>query len=127
MIYRTDPYGRFTFVNPVATRILGFDEGQLLSMKYFELMRPDWVPRAMGFYEKAAKTRESTYLEFPVRKKAAVEIWSASKRGQSSGRADRRLPGQGREIPIASMRRPEREPSALCLRHLDTAPRLSWC
>jgi PAS domain S-box-containing protein len=75
MIYRTDPYGRFTFVNPVATRILGFDEGELLSMKYFELMRPDWVPRAMGFYEKAAKTRESTYLEFPVRKKNGHEIW----------------------------------------------------
>jgi len=75
MIYRTDPFGRFTFVNPVATRILGFDEGELLSMKYFELMRPDWVPRAMGFYEKSAKTRESTYLEFPVRKKDGVEIW----------------------------------------------------
>jgi PAS domain S-box-containing protein len=44
-------------------------------MKYFELMRPDWVPRAMTFYEKAAKTRESTYLEFPVRKKGGQEIW----------------------------------------------------
>jgi PAS domain S-box-containing protein len=75
MIYRTDPFGRFTFVNPVATRILGFDEGELLSMKYFELLRPDWVPRAMSFYEKAAKTRESTYLEFPVRKKDGQEIW----------------------------------------------------
>ncbi len=75
MIYRTDPFGRFTFVNPVATRILGFDEGELLSMKYFELMRPDWVPRAMGFYEKSAKTREGTYLEFPVRKKDGHEIW----------------------------------------------------
>jgi PAS domain S-box-containing protein len=75
MIYRTDPFGRFTFVNPVATRILGFDEGELLSMKYFELMRPDWVPRAMGFYEKATKTRESTYLEFPVRRKDGQEIW----------------------------------------------------
>jgi len=75
MIYRTDPFGRFTFVNPVATRILGYDEGELLSMKYFELMRPDWVPRAMGFYEKAARTRESTYLEFPVRRKGGEEIW----------------------------------------------------
>jgi PAS domain S-box-containing protein len=75
MIYRTDPFGRFTFVNPVATRILGFGEGELLSMKYFELMRPDWVPRAMDFYEKAAKTRESTYLEFPVRRKDGEEIW----------------------------------------------------
>jgi PAS domain S-box-containing protein len=75
MIYRTDPFGRFTFVNPVATRILGFDEGELLSMKYFELMRPDWVPRALGFYEKSSKTREGTYLEFPVRKKDGQEIW----------------------------------------------------
>ena len=75
MIYRTDPHGRFTFVNPVATRILGFDEGELLSMKYFELIRPDWVPRAMGFYEKAVKAQESTYLEFPVRKKDGGEIW----------------------------------------------------
>jgi PAS domain S-box-containing protein len=75
MIYRTDPFGRFTFVNPVATRILGYDEGELLSMKYFELMRPDWVPRAMTFYEKSAKTREATYLEFPVRKKDGQEIW----------------------------------------------------
>jgi len=75
MIYRTDPYGRFTFVNPVATRILGFDEGELLSMKYFELMRPDWVPRAMSFYEKATKTRDSTYLEFPIRRKDGQEIW----------------------------------------------------
>src|SRR5215203_5508787 len=75
MIYRTDPFGRFTFVNPVATRILGFEEAELLSMKYFELMRPDWVPRAMSFYEKAARTSESTYLEFPVRKKDGHEIW----------------------------------------------------
>ena len=32
MIYRTDAFGRFTFVNPVATRILGFGESELLSM-----------------------------------------------------------------------------------------------
>jgi PAS domain S-box-containing protein len=75
IIYRTDPFGRFTFVNPVATRLLGYGEGELLSMKYFELMRPDWVPRAMSFYEKSARTREATYLEFPVRKKDGQEIW----------------------------------------------------
>ncbi len=41
MIYRTDPFGRFTFVNPVATRILGYTEAELLAMKYFELIRPE--------------------------------------------------------------------------------------
>jgi PAS domain S-box-containing protein len=75
MIYRTDPFGRFTFVNPVATRILGYAETELLAMKYFELMRPDWVPRAMGFYERSAKSREGTYLEFPVWRQDGTEIW----------------------------------------------------
>lgn len=75
MIYRTDPYGRFTFVNPVATRILGYTETELLAMKYFELMRPDWVPRAMAFYERSAKAHEASYLEFPVRRKDGSEIW----------------------------------------------------
>jgi PAS domain S-box-containing protein len=75
MIYRTDPYGRFTFVNPVATRILGYAETELLAMKYFELMRPDWVPRAMSFYEKSARSQEASYLEFPVRRKDGTEIW----------------------------------------------------
>jgi PAS domain S-box-containing protein len=75
MIYRTDPFGRFTFVNPVAARILGYDEAALLSMKYFELMRPDYVSKAMAFYEGAARSRETTYLEFPVRKKDGSEIW----------------------------------------------------
>ena len=75
MIYRTDPFGRFTFVNPVATRILGYTSAELLAMKYFELMRPDWVPRTMGFYEKSARSNEASYLEFPVRRKDGAEIW----------------------------------------------------
>jgi len=75
MIYRTDPHGRFTFVNPVATRILGYAETELLAMKYFELMRPDWVPRAIAFYEKSARSREASYLEFPVKRKDGTEIW----------------------------------------------------
>ena len=112
MIYRTDPFGRFTFVNPVATRILGFDEGELLAMKYFELMRPDWVPRAMGFYEKSAKTRESTYLEFPVRKKdGRRDLGRPARAADHHRRPDRRLPGHGarhhrsRQRPVGAARR----------------------
>ena len=75
LIYRTDPFGHFTFVNPVAARVLGYTETELLSMKYFELLRPEWVPRAMDFYQNAAKSREATYLEFPVRTKNGGELW----------------------------------------------------
>jgi len=59
----------------VATRILGYAETELLAMKYFELMRPDWVPSAMTFYETSAKAREASYLEFPVRRKDGTELW----------------------------------------------------
>lgn len=75
IIYRTDPYGRFTFVNPVATRLLGYAETELLAMNYYELMRPDWVPRARAFYEKPARAPEPSYLEFPVRRKDGRELW----------------------------------------------------
>ncbi len=75
MIYRTDPSGRFTFVNPVATRILGYSETELLALKYFELMRPDWVPQAIAFYEKSVRAAEPSYLEFPVKRKDGTEIW----------------------------------------------------
>ena len=65
-------------------------------MKYFELMRPDWVPRAMGFYEKAAKTRESTYLEFPVRKKDGDrDLGRPARAADHHRRPHRRLPGHG--------------------------------
>jgi len=75
IIYRTDPYGRFTFVNPATTRLLGYAETELLAMNYYELMRPDWVPRARAFYEKPALAPEPSYLEFPVRRKDGRELW----------------------------------------------------
>lgn len=75
MIYRTDPFGRFTLVNPMAARILGYTEAELLAMKYFQLMPPEWVPRAIAFYEAAARSRETTYLEFPVQTKDGRTLW----------------------------------------------------
>jgi PAS domain S-box-containing protein len=100
-------------------------EGELLSMKYFELMRPDWVPRAMGFYEKAARASESTYLEFPVRKKMARKSGSASTCVRSSPADASRASRHGsrhhrsRQRPIGSAR--ERDfVSAI----LNTAPSL---
>ena len=126
MIYRTDPFGRFTFVNPVATRILGYNEGELLSMKYFELIRPDWVSRAMDFYEKTAKGRDSTYLEFPVRTKDGGEIWIGQHvRPIATGGRVEGFQGMAREITdlvhAQSELRAERDfVSAI----LDTAPSL---
>jgi PAS domain S-box-containing protein len=75
MIYRCDPFGKFIFVNPVASRILGYDEPALLSMRYTDLIRADWVPRAIALYEAAARGRETTYFEFPCRTADGREIW----------------------------------------------------
>jgi PAS domain S-box-containing protein len=75
MIYRCDPVGKFIFVNPVASRILGYDEQTLLTMRYTDLIRADWVPRAIALYEGAARSRETTYFEFPCRTADGREIW----------------------------------------------------
>ncbi len=126
MIYRTDPYGRFTFVNPVATRILGYAESELLAMKYFELMRPDWVPRTMAFYEKSAKLGEPSYLEFPVRRKDGTEIWVGQHvRAIMAGGPIEGFQGMAREITDrvsaqADLRAERDFVSAI----LDTAPTL---
>jgi PAS domain S-box-containing protein len=75
MIYRCDPFGKFIFVNPVASRLLGYDEPTLLSMRYTDLIRADWIPRATALYEGAAKSRATTYFEFPCRTADGREIW----------------------------------------------------
>jgi PAS domain S-box-containing protein len=126
MIYRTDPFGRFTFVNPVATRILCYDEGELLSMKYFELIRPDWVPRAMDFYEKAAKGRDSTYLEFPVRTKDGREIWVGQHvRPIATGGRIEGFQGMAREITdLVNAQSELRTARDLGTAILDTTPNL---
>ena len=76
IIYRTDEEGRFTFVNPIATRLMQYSEQELLNKHFLELIRPDYRQSAEHFYGKQRLRQTATsYYEFPAVKKDGSEIW----------------------------------------------------
>jgi len=76
IIYRTDRQGRFTFVNPTATRIMGYSEQELLGRRFIEFIRPDAREAAERFYGRQfMRKTPTTYYEFPAVAKDGREIW----------------------------------------------------
>ena len=76
IIYRTDPMGQFTFVNPVAMRIMKYTEQELLGRRFVDLIHPDHRIAAERFYGRQfVRRRPSTYYEFPALAKDGSEIW----------------------------------------------------
>ncbi|MEO8046639.1 MAG: PAS domain S-box protein [Nitrospirota bacterium] len=76
IIYRTDVMGRFTFVNPTATRIMKYSEQELLGLRFIELIRSDQQQAAERFYRhQFVRKRLSTYYEFPAIAKDGSEVW----------------------------------------------------
>ena len=76
IIYRTDASGRFTFVNPVAMRIMKYTEPELLGRRFIELIHPDHQPAAERFYGRQfVRKQPSTYYEFLALAKDGSEVW----------------------------------------------------
>ncbi len=76
IIYRADAQGRFTFVNPTASRIMGYSEQELLGRRFLELIRPDAREAAERFYgRQLVRKTPTTYYEFPAIAKDGKEIW----------------------------------------------------
>ena len=76
IIYNCDLKGRFTFVNPTATRLLKYTEQELLGRHFLTLIRNDYQQRAAEFYERQRKEYvRSTYLEVPAVAKDGSELW----------------------------------------------------
>jgi len=76
IIFRADPEGRFTFVNPSGSRIMQYSEDELIGRHFTELVRGDYRARMMALY---AQQRDegipTSYFEFPGVKKDGSEIW----------------------------------------------------
>ena len=76
IIYRTDAMGWFTFVNPVAIRIMKYAEAELLGRRFLELIHPDHRAAAKRFYGRQfVRKRPSTYYELPAVAKDGSEVW----------------------------------------------------
>ena len=76
LVFRLDDAGRFTFVNPAAVRIVGYEEKELIGKNYATLIRPDMREEAMKFFGcQFVKGIPNTYSEFPIILKDGRELW----------------------------------------------------
>jgi len=76
IIYRADHHGNFTYVNPAAMRITGYNEDELLGRHYLGLVDPDFRDAAQHFYEHQFRTRQRiSYFEFPMLTRSGVRTW----------------------------------------------------
>ena len=76
VVFRTDDTGRFTFVNPAALRLVGYEEAEIIGSHYPTLIRPDRRDDVMKFYGRQfVKRIQNTYLEYPVLTKEGHEVW----------------------------------------------------
>jgi PAS domain S-box-containing protein len=76
IVYDCDVNGHFTYVNPAATRVLRYEERDLLGRHHLALVRSDYRDRAAGLYQQQLTERiADTYLEFPTITKTGQTLW----------------------------------------------------
>lgn len=76
IIYKTNPQGIFTYVNPIAISKTGYSKSELLTMSFQDLILPEWKETSASFYAKQLINREEkSYFEFPIRSKEGELIW----------------------------------------------------
>jgi len=76
IVFETDNTGHFTFVNPAAIRILGYEKEEIIGSHYPTLIRPDMREEAIRFFGiQFVKGLQNSYSEYPVITKEGGEIW----------------------------------------------------
>jgi PAS domain S-box-containing protein len=76
IIYRADPHGCFTFANPIALRVMGYSEKELIGKSYLDLILPEFRADAERFYKlQVLQGTPNTYFEFPVETRSGGVIW----------------------------------------------------
>ncbi len=78
IIYKTNKYGNFTYVNPVAERITEYSKDELINKHFSELVKPESREETALFYlEQINQKKPTSYYEFPIITKSGKEIWLA--------------------------------------------------
>lgn len=75
-LYIFNAEGRFTFVNPAVSQITGYAEDELLSMKFYDLIHPDFkeIVKENGLNRVLGKKSPKNY-EFKLLTKQGEERW----------------------------------------------------
>ncbi|MBU4372598.1 MAG: diguanylate cyclase [Proteobacteria bacterium] len=76
IVFETDNTGHFTFVNPAAIHILGYEKEEIIGSYCPILIRPDMREEAMRFFGiQFVKGLPNSYSEYPIVTKEGGEIW----------------------------------------------------
>jgi len=80
IIFEIDNKGNYTFINEFTTRLLGFNEDEILSRHFSEFIRKDYIQMVVDFYsDRTENNYEFPTIEFPVLKKNGEDIWVSQK------------------------------------------------
>lgn len=76
IIFRADVNGHFSYINPVALRITGYEEAEFIGRHFREFIRADQRDEVDTFYRRQfQKGIPNTYYEVAVNTKDGREIW----------------------------------------------------
>ena len=76
LIYSCDITGRFTYVNPMAGRVMKYESNELIGRHFLSLIREDYRQAAAALYNQQVRERTpNTYFEFPAVAKTGEIVW----------------------------------------------------
>ncbi len=76
IIYQTDVNGVFTYVNPIALKICGYTEAELVGKNFEELIPEEYRISTIATYQNHFKNNiENTYHEYPILTKNEGIVW----------------------------------------------------
>ncbi|SFA91508.1 PAS domain S-box-containing protein [Flavobacterium swingsii] len=80
IIYETDKYGNFTFINEFAEKLLDYKIEEGIGKHFSLFVHKDYVDTVTKFYMDCSLTNdEIPYIEFPIIKKDGQELWVSQK------------------------------------------------
>ncbi len=76
IIYQTDQFGTFTFINATAIEKFGYSEKAFINESFLNFVREDYQEEVGAFYWKMLQTAiDESYNEFPVLAKDGSSVW----------------------------------------------------
>jgi PAS domain S-box-containing protein len=76
IIYKADIKARFIYVNPALVRVTGYTEAELLSMRFIDIIQPEYrLKTAKHYVNQRLQNISSSYFEFPIITKSNEIKW----------------------------------------------------